>query len=47
MLTVFLDNPSSEFFINEGYDAHILTYETDPTKSCTYKLEDINTFFNT
>ena len=43
----FMDNPSSEFFINEGYDAHILTYETDPTKSCTYKLEDINTFFNT
>ena len=43
----FMDNPSKEFFINEGYDAHVLTYETDPKASCTYKLEDINTFFNT
>lgn len=43
----FMDNPSKEFFTNEGYDAHVLTYETDPNKMCTYKLEDINTFINT
>lgn len=42
----FMDNPSKAFFDNEGYDAHILTYETDPNSSITFKLEDIDEFFN-
>lgn len=42
----FIDNPSQEFFTNDGYDANVLTYETDPSHGCIYKLEDINTFLN-
>ena len=42
----FMDNPSKAFFDNEGYDAHILTYETNPNSSITFKLEDIDEFFN-
>lgn len=42
----FMDNPSEGFFTNEGYDAHVLTYETDPSHGRTYRLDDINTFFN-
>ena len=43
----FMDNPSKEFFENEGYESHVLTYSTDPKSSVTYKLEDIDEFFNT
>ena len=42
----FLDNPSTEFFVKEGYDAHVLKYETDPSTGCTYKLETIDNFVN-
>lgn len=42
----FMDNPSEEFFTNEGYDAHVLTHGTDPSRGRTYRLDDINTFFN-
>lgn len=42
----FMDNPSKEFFENEGYECHVLTYNTDPHSTNTYKIEDADEFFN-